>query len=267
MKGLISASKLNFLTVTEYSYNLHSSFDAATLPRPHFCMARLESGRAIFHDCESGENINVTPGDIIFVVQGGVYTSEWWGDPEIKYTSIHFSFEYSSSFPRDGELFLQKISSERLPQDLRERYSAILDAYNGERVFETLELFYGLLGTVSPCLRVRDSSTDPQIADAIRYIECNYSRAITVDELATHCRMSVSRFFPRFRRETGFTPIDYINRCRVNRAILLLIADTSLSVEEIAERTGFESSAYFRRVFKKQTGKAPREYRSSAIEI
>jgi transcriptional regulator GlxA family with amidase domain len=63
------------------------------------------------------------------------------------------------------------------------------------------------------------------------------------------------------------TPVEYINSYRVNRAILLLISNSGLSIEQIAELTGFESSAYFRRVFKAQTGKTPREYRTSAIEI
>ena len=268
MKNLISASKLSFLTINRYTHDEYNFFDAEHSPRPHFCMAILERGRAVFHDFESGEDIELLPGDVIFVVQGCCYCSHWWGDPQASYVSIHFSFEHMGAFPKDGRFYLQKVRGELLPDDIGESYERMLQSYaDGEQAFKTLESFYKILGSVVPHLGFRSAPRDLRIASAIEYIEQNYQRAITADELAAHSNMSVSRFFPRFRAETGMTPVEYVNSYRVNRAILLLISDGGLSIEEIAERTGFESSAYFRRVFKAQTGKTPREYRSSAIEI
>ena len=43
--------------------------------------------------------------------------------------------------------------------------------------------------------------------------------------------------------------------------------DSDLSIENISEQVGFESAAYFRRVFKKVTGKSPREYRKTSMEL
>ena len=267
MNNLISASKLSFLSISRYTHKHHNFFDAEHSPRPHFCMAILESGRALFHDFDLDRDIDIVPGDIIFVVQGGCYSSEWWGD-DISYTSIHFSFEHSGDFPRDGKFFLQSVKAEALPPDIGECYEAMLGSCtDGGNTFMTLECFYRILGRVTPHLRFKPAVRDLRISSAIEYIEQNYQRRITVEELAAHSNMSAPRFFPRFREETGKTPVEYMNAYRTNRAILLLISGRDLSIEEIAEQTGFESSAYFRRVFKAQTGKTPREYRSSAVEI
>ena len=267
MNNLISASKLSFLSINRYTRKHHDFFNAEHSPRPHFCMAILERGRARFHDFDFDRDIDIVPGDIIFVVQGGRYSSEWWGD-DISYTSIHFSFEHSGDFPRDGKFFLQSVNAKELPADMCECYQSMLESCSGEgNTFMALECFYRILGRVTPHLRFKPGVRDMRISSAIEYVEQNYQRRITVEELAAHSNMSAPRFFPRFREETGMTPVEYMNAYRTNRAILLLISDQDLTIEEIAERTGFESSAYFRRVFKAQTGKTPREYRSSSVEI
>ena len=268
MNNLISASKLSFLSINKYHHDLHNFFDAASSPRPHFCMAILKKGHAEFHDCDRNETININAGDLIFVVQGCRYTSTWYGSPEIEYISIHFSFEHSTTFPKGGKFILQKIDASHLPHNIGQSYEDMLKSCNdGGTPFETLECFYKILCKIVPLLKFKPTAYDSRITSAIEYIEQNYQRALSVDELAAHSNMSASRFFPRFKKEVGMTPVEYINRYRVNRAILLLISDSELSVENISERTGFESSAYFRRVFKKTTGLSPREYRASAVEI
>ena len=78
--------------------------------------------------------------------------------------------------------------------------------------------------------------------------------------------MSTSRFFPCFKQSTGETPVDYINRFRISKSIIFMY-DKNLSIEEISEKVGFKSSIYFRRVFKKITGKTPREYKKTSMEI
>ena len=58
------------------------------------------------------------------------------------------------------------------------------------------------------------------------------------------------------------TVTDYINRTRVDRATAML-AKTSLSVQEIAERCGFSDASYFTRIFRKLNDMTPNEYRIS----
>ncbi|MBQ8508726.1 MAG: helix-turn-helix transcriptional regulator [Clostridia bacterium] len=122
--------------------------------------------------------------------------------------------------------------------------------------------FYAILGQVSPDFDGCElPPPDPVISRAVSYIEANCRRAITIDELSALCNLSRSHLFSRFKQVTGCTPIEYKHRAMVQRAQRLLIDEPSLSIEEVSERTGFESAAYFRRVFHAVTGLPPRDYR------
>jgi transcriptional regulator GlxA family with amidase domain len=79
-------------------------------------------------------------------------------------------------------------------------------------------------------------------------------------ELANHSGLSVPHYTVLFRRQTGFSPIDWFIRLRVQWACELL--DTcQLSVGEIARQTGFSDLRYFTRRFRRVMGLPPRKYR------
>jgi AraC-like DNA-binding protein len=63
-----------------------------------------------------------------------------------------------------------------------------------------------------------------------------------------------------FRKESGVTPIAYLNRYRVKQARQLL-TDTDQSITEIALEVGFSDSGYFGRVFRREVGVSPEAYR------
>lgn len=72
---------------------------------------------------------------------------------------------------------------------------------------------------------------------------------------------SADHFRRCFKEETGYTPLEYVTSLRINRAKKLLRSLPPQSVESIAVGCGFDDEFYFSRVFKKQTGTSPREYR------
>lgn len=78
--------------------------------------------------------------------------------------------------------------------------------------------------------------------------------------LAAECHLSVSRFTHLFREVTGKSVLSFTQSMRIDRARELLLA-TDLSVREISEAVGFADQNYFSRLFKKITGKAPRDVR------
>jgi AraC-like DNA-binding protein/quercetin dioxygenase-like cupin family protein len=75
--------------------------------------------------------------------------------------------------------------------------------------------------------------------------------------------MSRGHFFEMFRKATGYSPIQYINQFRIGRAMEDLL-HTSLSITRIAEKYHFSSVHYFSRLFHKQTGQSPRDFRAAA---
>jgi AraC-like DNA-binding protein/nitrogen-specific signal transduction histidine kinase len=95
---------------------------------------------------------------------------------------------------------------------------------------------------------------------AMAHIHEHYGEQVSREDLAR--RLAVSeRYLTRcFGQETGLTPIAYLNRYRVQRAIEMLQRD-ELTVTEIALACGFSDSSYFGRVFLRETGLPPSEYR------
>ena len=97
-----------------------------------------------------------------------------------------------------------------------------------------------------------------QILPALEQIEAHPERNTSVSELAAMCFLSESYFRVQFRAHTGYSPTDYRNRLRIEKAQELL--DSSLwTTELVAEKLGFCDTSHFYRVYKKMTGHTPRK--------
>lgn len=95
-----------------------------------------------------------------------------------------------------------------------------------------------------------------KLSPAIKIISSEYSRKITLDELAQSCGLNNKYFCKAFNKLTGMTAISYINKLRINKAEIL-ISTTDKQMTEIAELCGFSDIAYFSRKFKEINGYTP----------
>lgn len=98
-----------------------------------------------------------------------------------------------------------------------------------------------------------------QVGRAIRLMEEKVSQELTLKLIAESVNMSESSFRHRFLAVTGMSPIRYLIRLRLKKALLLLTSPTSIS--SIALLSGFADQNYFSRQFKKQFGITPHEFR------
>lgn len=98
------------------------------------------------------------------------------------------------------------------------------------------------------------------IATVLSFIERNLSSDISIDALSSLVYMNRYYFSTFFKKYVGETPIQYITRKRVAMAMTLLDT-TSLSILEIATRSGFNNSSNFNRAFKQVTGKSPSDFK------
>ena len=96
---------------------------------------------------------------------------------------------------------------------------------------------------------------------ALEYIQINYSRAITLDEMASLCNISTSYFSKLFKKDLGDKFANYINKVRIKRAKELL-QTTDMPILNISLDLGFEDCGYFIKVFKKLEGATPAVYRN-----
>lgn len=105
------------------------------------------------------------------------------------------------------------------------------------------------------------SSPDWQMRLAARYLVENLASPITLIDLADHVGMSRSRFAEHFKRVHGVSPIDMLIKVRLERARALL-EDSPLAIKEVARSAGFQSAAYFSRMFRKRYGHPPTSVRN-----
>lgn len=109
--------------------------------------------------------------------------------------------------------------------------------------------------------KTNNSHTIPsKILDAIRHIQLNLKKNITVADLAKRANLQHDYFSRLFLQSTGERPLNYLHEKRIERA-QYLIATTSLSLSKIAEESGFENVPYFSKIFKKVTSLTPGEYK------
>lgn len=159
------------------------------------------------------------------------------------------------------ELAAPEISSVALNHfEIGARAAAQLDALIEGRAPMAMDLRVEPVGVVE-----RDSTNtlalrDPKVATALKFIQENACRGITVEEVVAQVHASRSQMESRFRRYLGRSPQAEIRRVQVEK-IRHLLTTTDLSLKEIADQTGFDHVEYLSVLFKRLTGETPGQYR------
>jgi AraC family transcriptional regulator of arabinose operon len=104
----------------------------------------------------------------------------------------------------------------------------------------------------------RGQGLDPRIGDVLDFVCRQLDRPLGVQELARKCNLSPSRFAHLFREQMDMTPLQFVERQRIERARELL-EHAGYTIATIARQVGFDSAFYFSRRFKHVTGMSPRE--------
>ena len=108
----------------------------------------------------------------------------------------------------------------------------------------------------------RDYKRILQLKQVVEFIEKNYASPLTLGELSDSVSMSPKYFCRFFSEMTHQTPMDYLNRQRIEQACYQL-STTDDSITDIAYRNGFNDLSYFIRTFKKYKGTTPGKYKKS----
>ncbi len=103
-----------------------------------------------------------------------------------------------------------------------------------------------------------------RVGNVIGALENDFSKDWKLEELLDIAHMSRSNLMRVFRKATGQTPIDYLVRLRIQRAMEML-RNTDLSITEIALEVGFNDSNYFTRQFRRILGESPRSFRQHKL--
>lgn len=140
-----------------------------------------------------------------------------------------------------------------------------LDSMDEERfpmVF--LDLLLAILEQIPTSQQIERSTNHDRTEQRLRQVEtytsCNYARNIPLSDIAQHVGMNRSSFCSFFSRETGESYMTYLNRYRLKVARGLL-EQSEYNVSTICWQCGFNDLGYFGRLFRKEFGVSPSEFR------
>lgn len=194
---------------------------------------------------------------------------------QIRHTILPYKCFFIHIDIKCGKIYniLKKIPSQFLTfnSDKYKRiFSDLYKFYSSENNNNELMIYSLLLNLIYQIqinsLKISDTENPNQtvsnnyiIEKAIAYIDNNYNRNLTLEEIAQHVSFSPVYFHNKFKSATGKTPHEYITQKRIAKATNLLIT-SNLTISEIAYSCGFSSQSYFNYAFKKQLDVTPKTY-------
>lgn len=227
------------LTVDRYFYR-EGFFDVK--PRPFDALSFRISGRCEFEVVN--KNFVVEAGDVLFMPANTPYRVQSTAGESV---FVHFvECNY-----REAE----KISVQN-PAEVEICFIKMLDAWNKERsVNQAKANVYDIFCKIS-----KESSPSGEctpFAVCLKYMEENFcDPTLDIETVCSYGYISPSSLWRAFKTHFGMSPVQYLIKLRMNKALDML-TDGELSVKEIALRCGFEDEKYFSRAFKERYGYPP----------
>jgi AraC-like DNA-binding protein len=105
-----------------------------------------------------------------------------------------------------------------------------------------------------------------QIGQAIRYLELQYTQAVSIEHLARSLGYHRTYLCKMFKQSTGLSPMQYLFNIRMERAKQLLMT-TAMTIDQVASSVGFNDALYFSKQFHKWSGSAPSVYRKELRQL
>ncbi len=154
--------------------------------------------------------------------------------------------------------------------NLREKTSFITKHLSNNYVrfdFHSVLVIHSLISDLLskiPGEKWKPISKDSRIFEVLTYIEKNLEKDLSDIRLSQEINLSTQFFRRLFKNEVGVSPKRYVIKKRIDKACALLLY-SKISVNEIAELTGYSDRYHFSREFKKQKGVSPAKYRKEVL--
>lgn len=207
-----------------------------------------------------GKKVRVSAGQVLFVPIGH-YRERLAGTENAVFTAI--IVKHTCELPVNLPTVIESADT----YDVKNCIDKITELYisSGSYSEEKIDclvkyLFYLLAAPVNLDKKSRYTN------DMKKYIENNFERKLSLEEIAASCHLSKSYASSIFRKETGMSINEYVISARIKQAGRML-RYTDESTADIAEKCGFCDIFYFSRAFKREKGVSPKDYRYNYRKI
>ncbi|MBO5370361.1 MAG: helix-turn-helix transcriptional regulator [Clostridia bacterium] len=220
-------------------------------PFHHIRYMKSGTGKII---SDSGK-IEIKSGEMFYIPKGLKYHSYWQSEDIVSFDSFGFAH-----FPHNGNtrFSLQKINYTQKAYNI---YSEL--ACDKTVDCRSVGLLYLLMWELMGNMICDTAIPEKQaLKDAIAIIENNPT--LKNSEIAKMSGVSESTLYTLFKKELLSTPND-IKRKKLCEKAMEMLRTTDIPIEEISSMLDFSSSSYFRKIFAKETGKTPRQYRKENV--
>ncbi|MGV2881895.1 AraC family transcriptional regulator [Paenibacillus taichungensis] len=156
------------------------------------------------------------------------------------------------------------------PVNLYRHVDSMYEEWNRRQVFERFHVkifFYQFVYTLVQQLKLQGvtSKEKDMVEEIIQYIHEHFNESISLESLAEQWNYSIQYLSKQFKLRTGRSPIEYVIQARMAKAKELMIR-TDATAQEIASSVGYSDVFYFTRLFKKQVGMTPGQYKKKMKE-
>lgn len=192
-----------------------------------------------------------------------IYWIHFAGTMAKKFTSSMINFADSSSDNHPSQFIPHLTARQHI---FHEIYQALERGYSTDNLGYANTCLWHFLGSLcfSNTYEWLKSDKDKEENDLVEAsISCmkeHLHTALSLEDLAHNVHYSPSYFSTLFKKETGYSPIDYFIHLKIQKACQYLDL-TNLNINEISLKTGYDDSHYFSRLFHKIMGLSPTEYR------
>lgn len=246
------------------------SLAGVTYPDPNYHNVRPYSEIAVIEYITDGDGYVYWEGkprqvsrDMIYFLPHG-RTHDYYADPQTPFTKIflnvtgEFCERLTAAYGLTGKYFFDGNGLKGLFQQI----PVLLHSQRSEQEIQAAlqGLFVEILSRLS--YAQEDAAHSDEAVRLKEYLDSNFGRIVSAQELAKVIYRSPDYCLKLFRREYCVTPYAYQLERKMQIARSLL-TDTSMSVGEIAESVGYHDLHYFSNLFLKKCGKRPRDYRKS----
>ena len=217
---------------------------------------------------KDGEKQKFCKGDIIYLPKGINY--EVYFDNITENNETYMESSYLINFELSDSNLCESAFSNTIKciysdSDgvLEEKFKNIVSLYFKNKILKTKSEFYSILAQIAD---THQNEINSLLWEVVKYIDENFNKQITIGDLVKMCAVSETSFRRIFKSATGKSPVKYINDLKIVKAKELL-KNSEISIEEIASLLCFYDKSYFCKIFKKQVGCTPSQYRIKNSDI